>query len=87
MSNTLSVTTDESDELEAALKQQQRNNRKSKSGASNNSNMVSGARDLVSYNTVSEPDSGAALITGPPKDQLGRMLYFLAQVQDILKDK
>ena len=74
MSNTLSATTDESDELEMALKQQRRNNnRVSKSGTAAN------PRDLVSYTSTSEQDS-AVLITGPPKDQLGRMLYFLAQV-------
>lgn len=63
-----SEMTDESDELELALRQQQKR-RTSRTGK---------AGEQVSYQS-SEPES--LLISGPPKDQLGRMLYFLAQVR------
>ena len=61
----ISDMTDESDELELALRQQKRRSRAVKA-------------DQISYVSSSEPDS--VHYTGPPKDQLGRMLYFLAQV-------
>ena len=60
--------TDESDELELALRQQQRR-RTSRAGKGG---------EQMSYQS-SEPES--LIIAGPPKDQLGRMLYFLAQVR------
>ncbi|GAX81008.1 hypothetical protein CEUSTIGMA_g8443.t1 [Chlamydomonas eustigma] len=62
MSTAGSEMTDESDELEAALKQ------------------MSKKKPPMTMSVHSTTEMEPVVLLGPPKDQLGRMLYFLAQV-------